>query len=177
MPEDHRSAVPARVSRGLLLMLNSQRHALALRHVRRLLPMATMTPLPLAPAALAGLLDLHGQAWPVIDLQILFGGAATAPTLRTRIALLASRSTDAAGCPACALLLGGTGEVVALPAAAGVEVKPAAAASDPAWTLGVDRAGRLLWLDLPTVLRRHVQPLLRALARELTDPEPAHASP
>ncbi|MDP3086163.1 MAG: chemotaxis protein CheW, partial [Rubrivivax sp.] len=108
-----------RQPQGLVLTLQSQRHVMALRHVERLLPLAALTALPMAPPALLGLLDLHGRPVPVLDLQVLLGGVPTPATMRTRIAVLAAACSAAADCPALALVLQGTGQVTRWPADAG----------------------------------------------------------
>jgi len=50
------------------------RYALPLTSVLRVLPVAALKALPGAPPYVRGLLDLHGEALPVIDVErLLFG--------------------------------------------------------------------------------------------------------
>lgn len=164
----------ARSPQGLVLQLQAQRHVLPLRHIERLLPLAALTPLPLAPAALLGLLDLHGRSLPVLDLQALLGGPPTPATMRSRIAVLDRACTTAAGCPDLALMLQGTGDVTRLPADA---TMGAAAIGTGAWAVdavSADRHGSLLWLDLPALLQRCATHLLQGGANAAA-PETAHA--
>jgi purine-binding chemotaxis protein CheW len=53
--------------------LESQRYALNLSVVERVLPMAEVSPLPEAPAITLGVINLHGQVIPVLDIRRRFG--------------------------------------------------------------------------------------------------------
>jgi chemotaxis-related protein WspB len=64
------------------------RYALPLAAIERVLPVARLTPLPGAPHFVPGLLDLHGEAIPVIDLSRLAGSPPDAVRYDTRILLL-----------------------------------------------------------------------------------------
>jgi chemotaxis signal transduction protein len=146
---------------GLILTIEWQRHVLALQHVVRLLPFAALASLPSPSPAVLGLLDLQGQALPVLDLQRLLGGPASPHTLATRIAVLADASCEAAACPPCALVVRGTGTVVRLDAQAERGRDAAQRCGDAlVWAVSRDSQGALLWLDLPALLRSHVRPLL-----------------
>ena len=54
-------------------MLEQQRYALDLRAVERVLPMVAVSPLPQAPPIALGVINLHGQVIPVLDLRRRFG--------------------------------------------------------------------------------------------------------
>ncbi|MBL6982375.1 MAG: chemotaxis protein CheW [Anaerolineales bacterium] len=53
--------------------LNNQHYTLPLEDVERALRIVAITPLPEAPPWVLGVIDLHGQAIPVIDLRQRFG--------------------------------------------------------------------------------------------------------
>lgn len=52
--------------------LAAQRFAIPLDHVIRVMPMLLPTPLPRAPADIAGIVSVHGQVLPVVDLARTF---------------------------------------------------------------------------------------------------------
>ncbi|MBI4381906.1 MAG: purine-binding chemotaxis protein CheW [candidate division NC10 bacterium] len=53
--------------------IEGQRYALLLNDVERVLPMVAVSPLPQAPAVVLGVINLHGQVIPVLDLRRRFG--------------------------------------------------------------------------------------------------------
>lgn len=57
----------------LVFRLEGQRCGLPVEAVERVLPMAAVTPLPQGPAVALGLLNLHGELLPVLDLRRRFG--------------------------------------------------------------------------------------------------------
>ena len=72
----------------LVFHIGSERYALPLAAVLRVLPAARPKTLPGAPGYVAGLLDLHGEPVPVIDLSRLAGSPADAVRYDTRILLV-----------------------------------------------------------------------------------------
>lgn len=72
----------------LVFHIGADRYGLPLRDIGRVLPVAALKQLPLAPAFVAGLMDLHGQPVPVIDLSALAGVPASQAWVDTRIILL-----------------------------------------------------------------------------------------
>jgi chemotaxis-related protein WspB len=64
--------------------------------VQRVLPLLELKRLPLAPHAVAGLMNLHGQPVPVIDLARLGGAASSASHFDTRIVVVDYHSPDGA---------------------------------------------------------------------------------
>jgi chemotaxis signal transduction protein len=54
-------------------LIGGRRFALAMAAIERILRMAALTPLPAAPAHVAGLLNLQGAALPVVDPRPLLG--------------------------------------------------------------------------------------------------------
>jgi len=72
----------------LVFHIGDDRYGLPLRVVRRVLPLVELKSLPLAPDAVAGLMNLHGESVPVIDLARIGGGAAALQQYDTRIVLV-----------------------------------------------------------------------------------------
>lgn len=71
----------------LVFHIGPDRYGLPLRQIRRVLPLMELKRVPLAPHAVAGLMNLHGQPVPVIDLARLAGYEASADHFDTRIVL------------------------------------------------------------------------------------------
>lgn len=69
----------------LVFEVARQRYALPLSRVREVLPLAALTPLPEAPAVLAGILRLRGGLLPIFDLRRRLGFPAIAPVLEHRV--------------------------------------------------------------------------------------------
>jgi chemotaxis-related protein WspB len=69
----------------LVFHIGADRYGLRLRDIARVLPVADMKQVPLTPAWVAGVMDLHGQPMPVIDLSRLAGIDPGAPCFDTRI--------------------------------------------------------------------------------------------
>ena len=72
----------------LVFHIGVDRYGMRLGAIARVLPVAGLKQLPLAPAYVAGLLDLHGSPVPVIDLSQLAGAPARQLWFDTRIILL-----------------------------------------------------------------------------------------
>ncbi len=72
----------------LAFTIGGERYGLRLGAVARVLPVVALTQLPLAPAFIAGLMDLHGAPVPVIDLARLAGIVPGQPCFDTRIILV-----------------------------------------------------------------------------------------
>lgn len=71
----------------LVFHIGPDRYGLPLRQIQRVLPLMELKRVPLAPHAVAGLMNLHGQPVPVIDLARLAGYEASADHFDTRIVL------------------------------------------------------------------------------------------
>ncbi|MEA2781505.1 MAG: purine-binding chemotaxis protein CheW [Rhodospirillaceae bacterium] len=77
---------------GLVLFdVADRRFALDLRRVDRIIPMVEITPLPDAPRVAAGIINLHGEILPVLDVRQRLGLAAVAPRV-TDLLLIARTS-------------------------------------------------------------------------------------
>ncbi|MRV72458.1 chemotaxis protein CheW [Duganella sp. FT92W] len=71
----------------LVFHIGPDRYGLPLRQILRVLPLMELKRVPLAPHAVAGLMNLHGQPVPVIDLARLAGYESSAENFDTRIVL------------------------------------------------------------------------------------------
>lgn len=76
----------------LVFHIGADRYGLRLRDVLRVLPLLDLKHLPLAPDAVAGLMDYHGQSVPVIDLCRVSGLPAGADYFDTRIIVVDYRT-------------------------------------------------------------------------------------
>jgi chemotaxis-related protein WspB len=74
--------------KAMVFHIGRERYALPLAGVLRVLPVARLKALPGAPHYVPGLLDLHGEAIPVIDLSRLAGTPPDAVRHDTRILLV-----------------------------------------------------------------------------------------
>jgi purine-binding chemotaxis protein CheW len=72
----------------LVFNLGQQQFALPVGQVSSVVPRATLTPLPGAPADLIGLLRLRGALCPVIDIRARLGVSAAAPHIGECIVVL-----------------------------------------------------------------------------------------
>ncbi|MES2758723.1 MAG: chemotaxis protein CheW [Pseudomonadota bacterium] len=72
----------------LVFSIGPDRYCLRLAAIARVLPAVDLKHLPLAPAYVAGLMDLHGAPVPVIDLSRLAGLAPEQVWFDTRIILV-----------------------------------------------------------------------------------------
>jgi len=89
---------PGSVLRLVIFGIESQRYALHLPVVERVLRVVEVSPLPKAPSTVLGVINLYGQIIPVLDLQRRFGRSSNkygltsfllvARTNRRRLALL-----------------------------------------------------------------------------------------
>lgn len=57
----------------VVFVLDGQQYALRLSSAERVLPMVAVSPLPRAPAIALGVINLHGQVVPVVDIRRRFG--------------------------------------------------------------------------------------------------------
>ena len=57
----------------VVFIAEGQRYALPLLTVQRVLPMVAVSPLPKGPAIALGVINLHGQVVPVLDIRRRFG--------------------------------------------------------------------------------------------------------
>jgi len=68
--------------------VQGQLYALDVSQVREIVRFQEVTPLPMAPTLIEGVIDLRGRVIPVIDLSRLLGGTRSEATVRSRIVVL-----------------------------------------------------------------------------------------
>jgi chemotaxis-related protein WspB len=78
----------------IVFHIGAGRYGLPLASVVRVLPVAQLAPLPLAPDYVPGLLDLQGVPVPVIDLSRLAGQAPEPVSYDTRVLLVDYLAAD-----------------------------------------------------------------------------------
>ena len=78
----------------LIFHIGADRYGLRLRDVVRVVPQLELKQVPLAPDAVAGLMDFHGQSVPVIDLCRASGLPACADHFDTRIIVVDYRAQE-----------------------------------------------------------------------------------
>lgn len=66
-------AVQSSVIKLVVFDMEAQRYALPLSNIERVLPMVAVSPLPKAPPVALGVINLHGQVVPVLDIRSRFG--------------------------------------------------------------------------------------------------------
>lgn len=72
----------------LVFHLGKDRYGLSTRHLTRVLPLMELKQMPGAPGYVAGLMNLHGDPIPVIDVCALAGGTPCTLHFDTRILLV-----------------------------------------------------------------------------------------
>jgi chemotaxis-related protein WspB len=80
----------------LVFHIGDDRYGLRLAVVRRVLPLMELKGLPLAPPSVAGLMNLHGDSVPVIDLSGISGLPPARAHFDTRIVLVDYAAPDGA---------------------------------------------------------------------------------
>ena len=80
-PTEERAAVVT--SQYLTFTLASELFAVPIETIREVIEFHGITRIPLAPAAVPGVLNLRGQVIPIVDLSVRFGRAPTAVGRRT----------------------------------------------------------------------------------------------
>lgn len=72
----------------LIFALDGQPHAVGLEAVERVIRAVAITPLPEAPQAVSGIINVQGEIVPVFDLRRRFGRAGRAVRVRDRMVLV-----------------------------------------------------------------------------------------
>ena len=139
------------LTQWLIFRLQAHDYALPIGDVAEVLRMVALTPVPEAPAWLAGTANLRGRAIPVIDLRRRLGLPPEAPGLSTPIIV-----THAAGRPV-GLIADSVSEVITLAADA---IDPPDALAGPGRAIsGLAHAGErlILVLNLPRLIGETAQ--------------------
>lgn len=120
-------------------------YAIELGHVRRIIPLIEITPVPGAPDVFAGVINLRGEILAVIDLGRLLGAAAGRRTVPTHVLVLGGERNE------FGLLADAVGEVMALRTDDVLEL-PGNTGIDRAGLRGLTESG-LIVLDGDALLR------------------------
>lgn len=150
----------------LLFQLGTDRYAIDARQVVEVLPPLACKRIPLAPSSVAGLIDYHGQAVPLVDLGRLATGLAAQPRLSTRIVLVDYPDPNG-GTRLLGLLAERVTETLSRDAA---DFQPSGLTPPDARWLGpvaTDLHGLVQWVQLSELLDEQLQALL------FPQPEPA----
>jgi purine-binding chemotaxis protein CheW len=76
------------ISRLVVFSLDDRRFAVALTAVKRVERIAAVTPLPKAPAIVAGIINFHGQVIPVVDIRSRFNLPSREPELNDHLLVM-----------------------------------------------------------------------------------------
>lgn len=76
----------------LTFKISEQQYALSLASVQQVVRIVEVTPLPKSPAAVLGVIDLHGRIIPVLNVRRRFGLAENEPSLNDQF-IIADTST------------------------------------------------------------------------------------
>ncbi len=141
----------------LVFHIGPDRYGLALKAITRVLPVVGLKQIPLAPAFVAGLMDLHGEPVPVIDLSTLGGFPPRAIRVDTRI-VLADYPLPDGGHAAIGLL---AQQVVGVETVAEDSLREAGVASAPfLGQVASAQAGMLQLVEIDHLLTDDVRALL-----------------
>lgn len=125
--------------------LADQDHAIELRHVRKIVPLIEMTPVPGAPDLFAGVINLRGEILAVIDLGRLQAAAASRRTNDTHVLVLGGERNE------LGLLADAVGEAMALRTDDVLEWQGDSGIDRP-WLRGLTKSG-LIVLDGAVLLQ------------------------
>ncbi len=75
-------------SQYITFKLGDELFAIDVARVREVLEVSTITKVPAAPACMRGVVNVRGQATPVVDLRLRFGLPQSADTVHTRIIVM-----------------------------------------------------------------------------------------
>ena len=72
----------------LTFSLGGEEYAIDILHIREILEYTRLTPVPMMPSFIAGVLNLRGAVVPVVDLSVRFGGRRSEVGKRTSIVIV-----------------------------------------------------------------------------------------
>jgi purine-binding chemotaxis protein CheW len=90
----HREAAPFEPNQFLRFALGKESYAVCIAAVREILEVAHMTPLPLMPEFVRGVMNLRGAVVPVLDLGARLGLAATVLGRRSCVVMVDVKTAD-----------------------------------------------------------------------------------
>jgi purine-binding chemotaxis protein CheW len=108
--EEAESAVPAGPLAVLTFSCGTETYGVPLAEVHAVTKVGVLVPFPDLPAALLGVVNLHGQVMPVVDLRGLLNLGVGCPSINSRL-IVVSHGTERAG-----LLVDGVGDIAHVPA-------------------------------------------------------------
>lgn len=79
----------------LTFQLSGEPYAVDILHVREIIEYGSITPIPMMPDFIAGVINLRGSVVPVVDLNSRFGGECAEITKRTSIIVIELRNDEA----------------------------------------------------------------------------------
>jgi purine-binding chemotaxis protein CheW len=78
----------------LTFRLGNETMAMGILNVKEILEYGSLTPVPMMPACVRGVINLRGRVVPVVDLSARFGRGSTVPARRTCIVIVEIGSAD-----------------------------------------------------------------------------------
>lgn len=96
----------------LCLAVGKETYAVGIDMVREILAVGRLTPLPLTPPFVCGVMNLRGSVIPVIDLKVRFGAEPDAIGRRSSIVIVETGHRDRDGTLVVGVLVDGVSEVL-----------------------------------------------------------------
>lgn len=157
-PLSRAQAAPAqgeRKNQFLAFGLRGESFAMDIRAVKEVIQYGTVTPVPLMPGFIRGVINLRGAVVPVIDLSVRFGGQPMEEARRTCIIILAMEGPE--GIAELGLMVDTVSEVLEIGAS---EIEPAPAFGSDLrsdFIAGVGKRGDrfVILLDVGRILSVH----------------------
>jgi purine-binding chemotaxis protein CheW len=111
---------PDEARQYLTFMLNGETFAIGILAIKEIIEFGGVTPVPMMPPTIRGVINLRGAVVPVLDLAVRFGRPAAAVTKRTCIVIVELAGTD--GQLVIGVLVDAVNAVLDIPAS---EIEPA----------------------------------------------------
>lgn len=96
----------------LCLAVGNETYAIGIDMVREILEVCSMTPLPLTPDFVRGVMNLRGAVVPVVDLKARFGAEPAVIGRRSSVVIVETDHQDADGALVVGVLVDGVSEVL-----------------------------------------------------------------
>lgn len=159
----------------LRLTVGGGSYLVPIDRVREILEIARMTPLPMTPEFVRGVMNLRGSVVPVIDLHARFGACATQLGRRTCIVVIEQGCADKGGMRLVGALVDGVSEVLDVPSADIEPVPSLGTPIPPQFIHGMVRARGDIYplIDLQHTLGEEELASLIAAQNDAASPAPA----
>jgi len=115
--------MPTQTTQYLSFHLDHEDFALSIAPIREIIEYSSMTPIPMAPAFMRGVINLRGTVVPIIDLLVRFGRPQTEIGRRTCVVIVEIKSSEPSVCVPVGILVDGVNAVLDIEAAA-VQPRP-----------------------------------------------------